>query len=108
MRQKLIILLFLVFMSVKIKSIAPVRNPQLDMFRFLSFFEYSDPKRLFDPLSKALAISTAWIISPSWAIGRSKLNLKQKNSDKKSAKNKAHNQNNRTKSGGVRKVGRGG
>ena len=35
-------------------------------------------------------------------------NHKGKNSNKKSAKNKAQNQNNRAKSGGVRKVGRGG
>ncbi len=33
---------------------------------------------------------------------------KSKNSSEKSAKNKANNQSNRTKSGGVRKVGRGG
>ena len=35
-------------------------------------------------------------------------NNKGKNSNQKSAKNKAQNQNNRAKSGGVRKVGRGG
>ena len=35
-------------------------------------------------------------------------NNKGKNSNKKSAKNKAQNQTNRAKSGGVRKVGRGG
>ena len=35
-------------------------------------------------------------------------NKKGNNSNKKSAKNKAQNQNNRAKSGGVRKVGRGG
>ena len=35
-------------------------------------------------------------------------NNKGKNSNKKYAKNKAHNQNNRAKSWGVRKVGRGG
>ena len=35
-------------------------------------------------------------------------NNKGKNSNKKSAKNKAQNQSNISKSGGVRKVGRGG
>ena len=35
-------------------------------------------------------------------------NSKGKNSNKKSAKNKVQNQNNRAKSAGVRKVGRGG
>ena len=35
-------------------------------------------------------------------------NNKGKNSNNKSGKNKAQNQNNRAKSGGVRKVGRGG
>ena len=35
-------------------------------------------------------------------------NNKGKNSNKTSAKNKAQNQTNRAKSGGVRKVGRGG
>ena len=33
---------------------------------------------------------------------------KEKNSSQKSSKNKAQNQSNRSKSGGVRKVGRGG
>ena len=35
-------------------------------------------------------------------------NNKSKNSNQKSSKNKAINQNNKAKSGGVRKVGRGG